>query len=121
MVHASVYLILILFNIGLLRESWSNWVALFNPKPPASPFLQDVAVTSEDPDPENDASTTKIQDCRNDILTRGDNLQIESWQAVDQRFNSLHPNVETIDPLNPEHRVYIQTWCYLANEWMEQG
>lgn len=114
------YFVFLLFVIGFFRQGWSSLTALFTPKPPASPFLLAEAVDTTS-NSETIASPEDFKDCRDDVLSRGETLQIESWQPVDQRFSESHRNIDSIDPLNPEHRVHIQTWCGIAHDWMDQN
>ena len=114
------YFVFLLFVIGFFRQGWYSLTALFNPRQPVSPFLLAEAVDTTS-NSETSASPEDFKDCRDDVLSRGETLQIESWQPVDQRFSESHPNIDAIDPLDPKHRVHIQTWCGIAHNWMDQN
>ncbi len=106
----------ILGTLGLGRQALSRWqtqltgVALPRISTPVSQPPISAANNSEE----------KTGDCRDTILVRGETLQIESWQPVDEKFQATYPEVSTIDPLNPEHRPYVQAWCDLAEDWLDQ-
>lgn len=65
------------------------------------------------------ADTDSPKDCRDAILVRGETLAINSWAPVDEQFQATYPQVDTINPLNPEHRPYIQAWCDIAEDWLD--
>lgn len=65
-------------------------------------------------------------DCRNDVITRADTISQQrsqplNWNEVDQRFRDANPGfTEAIDPENPDHAPYIESWCGVANEWLDE-
>ena len=65
-------------------------------------------------------------DCRKAVLKRADDLRSQrqqplNWDEVDQRFRYANPGfTEAIDPENPEHKPYIESWCGIANQWLDE-
>ena len=59
--------------------------------------------------------------CRDTVLNRGEKLGIRNWDEVDRIFSEANPEMNSIliNPLNPNHRPYIKSWCDLANQWMD--
>lgn len=65
-------------------------------------------------------------DCRNAVIKRADKINQQrsqplNWNEVDQRFRYANPGfTEAIDPDNPDHGPYIESWCGVANEWLDE-
>lgn len=72
------------------------------------------------------ASGSGRADCRNDVIKRADKINQQrsqplNWNEVDQRFRYANPGfTEAIDPENPDHAPYIESWCGVANEWLDE-
>ncbi len=72
------------------------------------------------------ASGSSGADCRNDVIKRADKISQQrsqplNWEEVDQRFRYANPGfTEAIDPENPDHGPYIESWCGVANEWLNE-
>ncbi|NJN30881.1 MAG: hypothetical protein HC824_11000 [Synechococcales cyanobacterium RM1_1_8] len=66
------------------------------------------------------------EDCRQAVLERADRFEQTqgkpaNWSEVDQRFRAENPGfTAAIDPENPDHKPYIQSWCGIANQWFDE-
>jgi serine/threonine protein kinase len=59
--------------------------------------------------------------CGADLSRRFGRLEERTWAEVDLRFQDGFPGFSgPIQVNNPEHAFYLQEWCYLANQWLDQ-
>ncbi|NJR69838.1 MAG: hypothetical protein HC771_15145 [Synechococcales cyanobacterium CRU_2_2] len=64
------------------------------------------------------------QGCRATAIARFNQLPPEkaSWDEVDKQFSARYPDYPTpLEPTNPEHKVFIESWCEVANAWLDQA
>ncbi len=61
-----------------------------------------------------------LESCHTNLAQRYLNLSQPSWTEVDQRFAAAFPGFPgPIEARNPDHAFYLQEWCFLANQWLE--
>jgi tRNA A-37 threonylcarbamoyl transferase component Bud32 len=104
---------IVLFGFGhkvlsIVQESW-------RPIPSEITVIPSPLATS------TPVAVTDSTDCRDIVLAKGETAGITNWDAVDQKFLTQYPDVVKIDPFNPAHKPYIQSWCDLAEDQIKQA
>lgn len=94
--------------VSIVQESWRPLPSAIAANPTPSPTTVPVVIADK-------------TDCRDIVLAKGETAGITNWDAVDQKFLAQYPDVVKIDPFNPAHKPYIQSWCDLAEDQIKQA
>jgi serine/threonine protein kinase len=126
--------LLCLFGLGraaLLRVVWPQLAQIQAPRLP-SPKLPAISLPEFSlpkislPKLSLPSGQASGADCRQAVLDRADDRAAQgksapNWGEVDRRFRDANPSfTAAIDPENPEHLPYIQSWCGIANQWLDE-